>query len=186
MIGCDRGHKAKGYCLAHYQRMRAGLEVDVAIGSKGEKKCSVEWCDKPSRALNFCDGHYARHLRGKDMNDPWRGSIYSFLSSHGYVILGNTGHPNCGKRGMIPEHRYVMAKHLGRPLLDGENVHHKNGDRTDNRIENLELWVSSQPSGQRVPDLIRYSLEILNRYSEELTQEDIDDIIALRGKISIK
>lgn len=62
-------------------------------------------------------------------------------------------------RGVMPEHRWVMEQHLGRPLAGMENVHHINGVRDDNRLENLELWASPQPYGQRVAQLIEYMAE---------------------------
>ena len=64
----------------------------------------------------------------------------------------------------IREHKFVMEKILGRPLLEKENVHHINGDRKDNRPENLELWSSSQPPGQRVEDKVAWAKEILATY----------------------
>lgn len=71
-----------------------------------------------------------------------------------------------GKWLAIAEHRIVMEQKLGRELLPGENVHHINGVRDDNRPENLELWSTSQPYGQRVEDKIKWCREFLAQYEE--------------------
>jgi hypothetical protein len=57
-----------------------------------------------------------------------------------------------------------MELHLGRELLPEETVHHINGNRSDNRIENLELWSTSQPYGQRVADKLEWARKIIEMY----------------------
>lgn len=95
-------------------------------------------------------------------NKRQRGTGYK--TEPGYVRMYAPAHPNAGSTGYVMQHVMVMAEVLGRPLFPGENVHHKNGVRDDNRPENLELWVTHQPQGQRPEDLVAWAEEILERY----------------------
>lgn len=104
----------------------------------------------------------------------WKGGRR--IGKDGYVIVRITeDHPYFAEMARknkygyntVAEHRLILAEHLGRPLRTGENVHHKNGIKDDNRIENLELWVKHQPQGQRVCDLLDWAREIVARYEHE-------------------
>lgn len=85
-------------------------------------------------------------------NGHWDGGK---IKCKGYIMVHNPQHPVCqgNKRKYIGEHRLVMEEYLGRFLEPYESVHHKNGVKNDNRIENLELWTKAHPVGIRVGDL---------------------------------
>ena len=73
----------------------------------------------------------------RENNPNWRGGRH--LSWAGYVRIYQPEHSRADKPGYVREHIVIMEDHLGRPLKANEIVHHKNGIKSDNRIENLEL-----------------------------------------------
>lgn len=87
--------------------------------------------------------------------------------SKGYVLEWAPDHPWAQRSGYVPQHRLVMERAIGRHLLPLETVHHKNGVKDDNRPENLEVWYSGQPAGQRPQDLVQWARAILELYAPE-------------------
>jgi hypothetical protein len=112
--------------------------------------CTCDYCGKKftktkahfKRANNhFCSIECRRAwYRGKN-NPLWKGGK---SIKGGYKIIRCPEHPNCDSGKYVKEHRLVMEKHLGRYLYPWETVHHKNGIKDDNRIENLKLLPGNE------------------------------------------
>lgn len=157
---CDKLAKTKGWCTMHYSRWYKNGDplVSQRMRNKGQT-CKGEGCDRPAVAKLLCQMHHQRLQNNGDpdvvrkggANDTrWRGG--KSVTKEGYVYIWiDKDDPlyvmtKSGKNYAL-EHRVVMARQLGRPLEASETVHHINGDRLDNRIENLQLRSGSHGQG---------------------------------------
>ena len=162
--GCNKPFNARGLCKTHYSAYRRGKEFTRKKVHKyrDADQCLTEGCSKKPKAKGRCQSHSDKLRRhGDEFYEREIGK--SWHSPQGYLLIKRDGK-------VIRQHRHVMQQHLGRELFEGEHVHHINGVRDDNRLENLELWNTSQPSGQRVEDKIKFYIKFLVQYGYEVNK----------------
>ncbi len=172
---CDRKAVTRGWCHGHYLRWsrQGDVRADVPLSRSTHDVCHVEGCERGAHSARYCRSHYKRW---KLYGDPLAGGPVRVTGtdgsiSHGYWVR----QVRDDERHLVPpgrvkelEHRLVMARVVGRPLLAEETVHHRNGDRLDNRPNNLELWNTAQPKGQRVEDKLAFARELLELYAPDI------------------
>ena len=122
----------------HLRAMRSSeTRLKLSLAGKGKKRTEAT-----RRKISEARRGDKNPMFGKrrEQNPNWRGGI---RFSRGYRQVHSPNHPNTDSHGYVSEHRLVMEAHLGRTLLPREVVHHINGIKDDNRIENLMLFSSA-------------------------------------------
>lgn len=163
---CGRSARSGGMCNAHYARYRrSGTPIGAGqmMRDSVPTKCSIEGCTRPHATRGLCGTHYERQRRtGVLTARPMRKKGEGTLGG-GYCTF--VRHVD-GKKVRIRRCRLVMERIIGRALLPNETVHHKNGNKVDDRPSNLELWATPHGKGQRIEDLVKYAREILKTYGQ--------------------
>ncbi len=159
----DRYADRRLYCgqscriISHRRNMPAkAVQHCLHCGKAFELKRN-ECLSTGGRPQKYCS-RYCRGAARKGVPSPYnQGGRHTDM--YGYVnVLLPANDPLATmrtKNGTVREHRLVMARHLGRPLLKSETVHHIDGDRQNNALENLELWVRPHPDGRRLSDVLK-------------------------------
>lgn len=152
------------------ERTRTGLRTSA----------ECKHCGKTFAFKKYGKGHKWHYDRTQEFCS--RGCAAEFqckgwgTDKHGYQVQYRSN--GNGRRAWITQHRQTMEQHLGRPLLAHETIHHKNGNRADNRIENLELWSSRHGKGQRVEDKIDFAKSFLAEYGVDAPFFSQSDAVA--------
>jgi hypothetical protein len=161
------GTKQSRYCGMHRSRLLRHGSLELPPREYKHPACDEPECGRRAERRGYCRQHAQEHFGPRQRNPVKYGK-----KDNPYISLYRPDHPNAfPSSGYVPEHVLIITEILGRALYLGENVHHKNGVRSDNRPENLELWVTSQPAGQRPEDLVAWAHEILERYGNGLSHD---------------
>jgi len=140
--GCDRfvHSREKMLCLMHWKRWKRHGDPTIRVKKVRDKICTIPGCSRPHYCLGFCIMHRNRIGKNLPMTSAPLRNIHgqgTIDKSTGYKLIPINGN-------QIYEHRHIMEKHLKRPLLSSEIIHHINGNKLDNNIKNLVLISRSE------------------------------------------
>lgn len=125
----------------HNRKLPVNVEYDCEIcGKHVAKYLSPSEQAREHTLMRFCSRTCAGIYRRQSNHWNWSGG--RMIDKDGYVLVMCPGHRDANSSGYVREHRLLMEGHLGRRLKRREVVDHKNGNTSDNRIENLQLFAS--------------------------------------------
>lgn len=184
VIGCSRRAASRGLCRLHRDRQKRGIAEDAPLPQQNEgRTCRALGCDRKAEDGGLCGAHAIRSRKYREDDARFlapiagreaRTSGFRQKSKHGYIsvyVPADTpgAHQQHFKRytaWYMFEHRYVMQNWLGRSLLPREQVHHRDGNRENNHIDNLELKSGSHGNGINIIDGIQASLDWVEQYGD--------------------
>lgn len=147
--------------------------------------CDFEDCTRRYTHKGLCKAHYNQMMKKqtlrplrphtlKEEDVVWRPDKKGYMISRAKSVTQN-------RRNTAKQHIYVMEQHLGRKLLPNESVHHKNGIKADNRLNNLELWTVPPLKGQRVEDLLDWIIAVYPNKLQQRLQENANNLQKVMG-----
>jgi hypothetical protein len=153
-----------GYKLVRIRNRGTDAKCQICEKSLLDKKPGLKFCSRSCSSKSY-QANYYKYQNGDKKSHP-----------QGYILLKVNN-------SWVLEHRYLLGQSLGRPLHKEERVHHKNGIRSDNRLENLELWSihKKDPPGSRISDIkqdiLQRIVEEFDIFNEEEALEKLQNII---------
>lgn len=173
---CSIGCRA----IRSQQAFSRGVDISCAIcgttfpvkpSAVGRRKCCGKACLREYLRNRYAGEGNPNFGNRLDKCAAWKGGRR--ISNYGYVLIFAPDHPNSRPDGYVLEHRLVMSEVLGRPLTNAEIVHHKDENKQNNAIENLEILTLSehQRHHNKSRSLLRDRLGRITGYEERMTSE---------------